>query len=482
MPANKSRFQHGPGRKRKSHAKSRKGCGNCKLRRVKCDEKRPQCQKCVSYGVSCNYDGKKASLHLSAQGSFQVEFSQNSSTERLVVHMGLPPPVSVSVNRTMVAMANDSLKVASMDMDTNLWTFSERDLGVMKRFQERTAMTIGTAKTAPLYRHAISSLAFQHPFLMHMVLGLTLLHDAHLCTHSPALAATYTHNALQHWNTATKLFNHVLSNPIIPTARDAIWTTGALIGAVVFAYVESPDVSTAWPLKPPDPNDLDWLKLSEGKKAIWKVADPLRPDSIFHNIYQEQGFAAVPTWIEENDLSRIPPDILAIFDIGAQSTLTNNVYHLPVLILARLDDMTPTHEDILNFLYFMGYMTAGFRHLLQSKDPRALLLLAWWFETLKDGDIWWLKKRSKVGGESIKRWFEGRFGIAMVAQLFRRLENGRYHAGRWDAWKNSNDDGDDDDDDDDDDNNNNNNQGPPMLPAPWCGVPAPYEGMGCPVQ
>lgn len=43
-------------RKRKPHRKSRSGCRNCKLRRVKCDETRPACHNCIGQFVRCNYD------------------------------------------------------------------------------------------------------------------------------------------------------------------------------------------------------------------------------------------------------------------------------------------------------------------------------------------------------------------------------------------------------------------------------------------
>lgn len=33
--------------------RSRKGCAECKLRRIKCDEKRPQCGKCAQHGRAC---------------------------------------------------------------------------------------------------------------------------------------------------------------------------------------------------------------------------------------------------------------------------------------------------------------------------------------------------------------------------------------------------------------------------------------------
>jgi hypothetical protein len=298
-----------------------------------------------------------------------------------------------------------------------------------------------------------------------MVLSLTLMHDAHLAKHSPAVAATHTRNSLQHWNTATSLFNDVLSNPIRPAARDAIWATGALIGATVFAYVESTDPFAAWPLKPSDPNDLDWLKLGEGKKAIWKIADPLRPESVFHNISKEHSFADIPEWIKANDLRRLPEEVLTVFDITPGSTVLNNVYHLPVLILAQLHDLTPTHDNVINFLYFIGYMTAKFRDLLEAKDHRALLLLGWYFKKLENGELWWMIKRSKVEGEALRIWLDRCYGQGVLSELFERLarrrDNGSVCGTMKRVWI---------------------QEGKPSLPGVWCGAPAAYEGMDCPVQ
>lgn len=41
--------------KRKFHNKSKFGCDNCKRRRVKCDETKPECQKCQNMGLTCVY-------------------------------------------------------------------------------------------------------------------------------------------------------------------------------------------------------------------------------------------------------------------------------------------------------------------------------------------------------------------------------------------------------------------------------------------
>ncbi|KAL1978153.1 hypothetical protein VTN31DRAFT_1012 [Thermomyces dupontii] len=42
--------------KRRSHRKSRLGCGNCKRRRVKCDETQPHCERCRKYGITCDFE------------------------------------------------------------------------------------------------------------------------------------------------------------------------------------------------------------------------------------------------------------------------------------------------------------------------------------------------------------------------------------------------------------------------------------------
>ena len=41
--------------KRRGHFKSRLGCLNCKRRRVKCNEARPECSPCRRLGLTCEY-------------------------------------------------------------------------------------------------------------------------------------------------------------------------------------------------------------------------------------------------------------------------------------------------------------------------------------------------------------------------------------------------------------------------------------------
>ncbi|KAL2135768.1 hypothetical protein VTI74DRAFT_6973 [Chaetomium olivicolor] len=50
---------------RKGHTKSRRGCLNCKRRKVKCQETRPECSNCTRIGLVCEYPDSRAQSSLS---------------------------------------------------------------------------------------------------------------------------------------------------------------------------------------------------------------------------------------------------------------------------------------------------------------------------------------------------------------------------------------------------------------------------------
>jgi hypothetical protein len=268
---------------------------------------------------------------------------------------------------------------------------------------------------------------------MHMLLSLTLMHDAHIASApSPSTAKQQKHTALQHWNTATKLFNNILARPIRPNQRDAIWATGVIIGAASFWYTHSTsDVEKVWPLKPTEPDDLGWLRLGEGKKALWRISEPKRPDSMFHDIlkFKDSYGHAEPDWVRRPEAMRfIPAHVRQIFDITNTSTIENNVYLTPLLIISRLSNMRLSHANVISFLYVIAFISPRFIALLEAKDARAVFVVGWWFKLMEDGDLWWMVSRAVIEGCAIRIWLERedkRYGLANVLDgLIRDREPG----------------------------------------------------------
>lgn len=151
----------------------------------------------------------------------------------------------------------------------------------------------------------------QHPFLMHVFIALAYLHDEHL---NPNSIASHRTPLAFHWYQATALFHRRLATAssvqdpsTLPSSElDSLWTAGALLGAASFALLDVQSVDNVWPLKEFDPLDLDWLKMSDGKKVVWNLADPTRQESIFHELLAEK--TSMPDGTKE-----IPPDVLPVY-------------------------------------------------------------------------------------------------------------------------------------------------------------------------
>lgn len=238
---------------------------------------------------------------------------------------------------------------------------------------------------------------------MHMLLSITLMHDAHLTPSYPI----HKHTSLQHWNIATQLFNTLLAGPISPHHRDPIWATGVIIGAASFWYLHSTNPANVWPLKPPEPDDLGWIKLGEGKRALWSIAEPTRGDSVFYQILREKkGFGhARPEWIGRSDAWEVIPGcVRGNFGIDEMSTVEGNVYFLPLLMLSRIRNVRLTHDNVIHFLYVIAFITPEFIALLEDKDPRAVFVIGWWFKIMQDGELWWMVERARVEGRAIRVW------------------------------------------------------------------------------
>ena len=351
-------------RKRKPHRKSRRGCGGCKLRRVRCDENKPECDRCVKFGVSCSYGTGSCDLESSLAGSFQVEI-----------------PKSCSVNKTIINMINACQDhTAAKASNLSAYHLNQDDLAVLQRFQYRTVFCVGTDKSVYFYRDSFIKLASSSPFLMHLVLTLTMMHDRYLTGEKQSASEAY------HWYQGAAMFNSVLSEPLDPDHRDALWGAAAMLGCISFQSVDATTPQEAWPLKPPSAYDLDWLKISDGKKAVWKMADPLRHDSVFAPLKFEHATHYLP---DDGNFEDLPAGFIELFELEDQSS----PYYDTALSLARILDIDCNRRTVLYFMSFIGHVNAGFKKLLELKEKRALLMMAYWYAKMCYYDMWWTVQR-----------------------------------------------------------------------------------------
>ncbi|KAF4991064.1 hypothetical protein FGRMN_8089 [Fusarium graminum] len=380
-----------PARQRKAHKKSRLGCKSCKLRSVKCDESKPSCKRCAASGFICSFTQSFPSTlqleHRSAGPVFSV-------ADRTLgpINPGFRVPIVQPLKGAMGEIVLDNAGLAAVE-----------------RFRIRTVLSLGTERTRNVYSQGTFMLAFKHPFLLHAFVALALLHDQHLVAHqSPSQRTALAF----HWYQATALFHRRLatassiSDPsTLPgSERDSLWASGALLGAASFALLGVEDIETVWPLKESDNFDLNWLRMSDGKKVVWKLADPTRNGSIFQPLLSERDN------MPDGNLPILPgtlPDIFyPMFDLGPSSTAENNPYHIAVSLLAQLLPHKIDDNTIIHFLTFLSQLDPRYRQLLEEKDAKAMVLLAWWYTKAAAHSSWWMQRRSLIEGQAICIYLE----------------------------------------------------------------------------
>ncbi|KAH4895281.1 hypothetical protein HBI80_221180 [Parastagonospora nodorum] len=116
-------------------------------------------------------------------------------------------------------------------------------------------------------------------------------------------------------------------------------------------------------------------------------------------------------------MARIPPRLKRIFGVTSTSTIDNNVYLLTLTLLSRLQNQRLTIATSQSFLQAIAFVTPELVRLLESKDPRAVFIIGWWFKMMADGDLWWMVPRAKIEGRTIRIWLEKEDGVFGLAQV-----------------------------------------------------------------
>ncbi|KAK5454065.1 hypothetical protein LTS15_006065 [Exophiala xenobiotica] len=390
-------------RKIQSHRKSRRGCRNCKLRKVKCDERRPKCDKCDKYGILCNYDLRHDDLQLCSTGASAIDIT--------LLDLSLNPKSSNELHSSGSSQSDAS--PSSCTEEAHQYRPTARDLDTLGRFFARTIHTLCSSNYKHIYHDVYSKLVKSNPFLFHIVLAVTLLHDTYIQQSS---SASYFEAISLHWSLGATLLNEAISQPICrlsSSTRDAMWACAGLLGCLAFSIVDADSVEEAWPLKPPDSNDLRWLGFCEGKSAIFKISDPLRDDSMFVPVRDQMAyFMSFKSDLPLSELRKTLPDELielCSLDLHPRSITTpaavsKSPYLVPMSMLAQLMPQECKQDNHPLFLGFFRTLQPRFKDLFIQKDPGALLLLLFWYSKVLAFDAWWLQKRASLEYRAIARY------------------------------------------------------------------------------
>ncbi|CAK7216676.1 hypothetical protein SCUCBS95973_002887 [Sporothrix curviconia] len=234
---------------RRTHRKSRRGCSECKRRRVKCDEQQPQCTTCAQRGSECVYpalpfrtwahgetahnaSGDAPSSASSPAGLTATPPSTGAASSDHGQDPSVSPALETQVHRARQkarARANgasaDAAIPASLDM---------LQLELMAHWCLTAYRTMArNEQTGQVWRALVPQEALQMPFLMHGILGLSALH---LARATPARRAVLLTAAETHQAQSLTQFRSNLSCISAENAK-AMFAFAAIVAAYAFGYV-----------------------------------------------------------------------------------------------------------------------------------------------------------------------------------------------------------------------------------------------------
>ncbi|KAI0814604.1 hypothetical protein GGR55DRAFT_439204 [Xylaria sp. FL0064] len=151
-----------PVKRRATHAKARTGCLTCKRRKVKCDEAKPACTRCVKSGHRCaGYEAppprRKGADTADSDGGSRSRHHSADSRSTVVTHTPLRPKPGVSVNLVRASLTPSYLDVA--------------DALYFERFKSQVIADLGLWCGAEYWRHKILREVLTDQTVQHAALG-----------------------------------------------------------------------------------------------------------------------------------------------------------------------------------------------------------------------------------------------------------------------------------------------------------------------
>lgn len=208
-----------------------------------------------------------------------------------------------------------------------------------------------------------------------------------------------------HWYFATSYFNTDLRTALANAVHGdldvqqqaTLCATSVLLVVLTFCYIEATRPEEAWPLAgglcPSTPEDLQWIRMSNGKLSAQTLTRGLAADPVFrHLILIDDGDSSVfPTY--ERPLS--PNEHEPVIE------LEQSLHGPEVDAFMRIARSNCLMTIIFSFWSFIGDMTAEFEYNLRHKKPAALLILLHWYAKLNPIPLWWLRGRTNLEGRAI---------------------------------------------------------------------------------
>lgn len=258
---------------RRSHNKSRKGCSQCKFRKIKCDERSPECSNCERRQISCDFSTSE-DLADDVESSAPLHEETGPSRHRNPTRPNMQETSNGSISNTAPAFISLELGVSNLELMHHYSTVTGPELGNMKKGRDHI----------DIWQKHMTHLAFSHEFLLRGILTISALHLSHLV---PKRRLELVMKASSHQQIALKTFQETL-----PTLNEhncvALFAYSCLLIPIAFATSkESGNESDADPFQ--------WVWMLHGGYSILQMHTEFIVDSFLKPLLESMSPVEIET-------------------------------------------------------------------------------------------------------------------------------------------------------------------------------------------
>ncbi|SCO75806.1 uncharacterized protein FRV6_00018 [Fusarium oxysporum] len=368
------------------HKKTRTGCYKCKTRKVKCDEARPTCGSCKLRKAECVYPvpaGSSSTLPFTTASTLDACPSASTASYPLVRGVS---PIGSSSSSSATFIGEHTLILNAHPFFTQpLWHPSNIDTADMKLLWFYTTSTSSSfSVTGPgnpmddLLKGRVVQVAFETPFLMDALFSLAYLHMHNLKQkYEPSRALGYLARFLQGYRRAVETAS---SETYVAVLASALFLT--VLSSQAFREENSQELYI-----------LDWMVVWRG---IGIIVDQMGVENMLDTdmyplferpaIDLEASTASIPNHLLFM-VSSIRPDDP---DYPNIPIYLDTLKYLGSLYMNLKEGFSPVMN--LRIISWFTFLPRHFISLAQQRQPRALVILAYYAAFLKIiKSIWWLK-------------------------------------------------------------------------------------------
>ncbi|THC87165.1 hypothetical protein EYZ11_013390 [Aspergillus tanneri] len=305
-----------------------------------------------------------------------------------------------------MAVNIDAVLQAGMGDETSHLFGSSSNVGLLgldtlAHFSRMVAVhTPGFAHVKQVFRERTIHMALTEPCLLHAMLAVASTHRASVLPSDPSysmVAARFRHDA-------ARMYRQQLQSPIGRHNMDVLMSTCILVGMFSFCK-ENIDPNESWVLSD-DSSAMNWLFVQGGLRCLIELVNPWLDESIWSEAFK---VASTYDFYDDHRTGRedLDHDLADVCDINDDTTEETNAYHWPLRMLCPLLRIPRHRSEEFRMTNFMGRLQPDFLSLLAAREPRALLVLAYWLALMCTSvHEWWVDARVRSECQAICIYLE----------------------------------------------------------------------------